>query len=571
MKNKEVAQIFRQIAEILQIQAENPFRIRAYFKAAQNIESLNRDIARLAEQDELENIPGVGVDLAEKIKEIITTGKLKFYEKLKKQIPPGLTFLMSVPGLGPKTAKLLYERLKIKNIFDLEKAASAHKISKLPGIKKKTEDNILRGIALIKRAKERMTLAQALTIAEEFVYPLSKLKQVQQIQAAGSLRRRKETVRDIDILVASAQAKKVMNVFTTLPQVKEILAVGSTKSSVLTKEEIQVDVRVVQPRSFGAALLYFTGSKQHNIKLRQLAIKKGFKINEYGLFKKNHWLAGKEEWQIYGRLGLGYIAPELREDTGEIEAGLKGELPQLFNLKDIQGDLHIHSQWSDGSQSIEDIVRSAQERGYKYCAICDHSQSTRIANGLNLDRLKNQIKTIHKLRKKFKQIFILTGSEVDIKSNGTLDFPDQILQELDVVIAAIHTGFRQTQEQLTKRLLCAMENKYVNIISHPSGRLLGQREPYALDMEKVLKMAAQTGTFIEINAFPIRLDLTDTNCRMAKQLGVKMAISTDAHKLEQLDYMYFGVTVARRGWLEKKDVVNTLPLDKFLQTLKQKR
>ncbi len=571
MENKKVAEIFREIAEILEIQGENPCRIRAYLRAAQHIESLGRDIAEIAQSGELEKIPGIGKDLAEKINEIVKTGKLKFYERLKDNIPEGLTLLMSVPGLGPKTAKLLYDKLKIKNIADLEKAARSHKISTLPGIKEKTEENILRGIALTKSAKERMPLAQALAVAEEFTKSLKKLKEVKQIEPAGSLRRRKETVRDIDILVTSSRPQRVMEVFTHLAEVKEVLAKGPTKSSVLTKEGVQVDIRVVRQKSFGAALLYFTGSKQHNIKLRQLAARKGWKINEYGVFKKNRWLAGKKEQDIFKMFKLPYICPELREDTGEIEAGFKGKLPQVIDLRDIRGDLHLHSKSSDGTSSIKDIAKAAQERGYSYIAICDHSQSIKIAGGLSIERLQKQNNLIRKLNRQFKKFRILTGSEVDIKSDGSLDYPDKILKELDVVVAAIHTGFKQSQAQLTARIMAAMENKYVNIIAHPSGRLLGQRQPYALDMEKVLKKAKATGTFMEINAFPDRLDLTDINCRRAKELGVKMVISTDAHMLEHLGYMYFGVTVARRGWLEKKDVVNTLPLEKFLRAIHQKR
>jgi len=568
MKNKEVAEIFRAIAEILEIQDENPFRIRAYLKAAQNIESLNRDIAVIAEKDELEDIPGIGEDLAEKIKEIIKSGKLKFYERLKKKVPHGITVLMSVPGLGPKTSRVLYEKLKIRSIRDLEKAALSHKISKLPGIKQKTEENILRGIALRRKAGERMLLSHAISTAEEFVQVLKRIKEVKQIEPAGSLRRKKETVRDIDILVTSAKPEKIMDVFTGLKQVKEVLAKGPTKSSILTKEGVQVDVRVVPPKSFGAALLYFTGSKEHNIKLRQLAQRKGLKINEYGVFRKDKWLCGKKEDEIFKKLNLPYICPELREDTGEIEAGLKDKLPHVVELADIKGDLHVHSQWSDGSFSIEEIARACRNKGYKYVAICDHSQGLKVAGGLSIERLKKQIALIRKLNRKFKGFRILTGSEVDIKSDGRLDYPDKILRELDIVIGAIHSGFKQSREQLTSRIIAAMENKYVNVIAHPSGRLLGHREPYSLNMEKVLKKAKETGTFMEINSFPERMDLTDINCRRAGEVGVRVAVSTDSHKLEHLDYMELGVSVARRGWLEKKDVLNTLSLEKLLKALK---
>jgi len=571
MKNKEVAEIFRQIAEILEIQNENPFRIRAYLKAAQSVESLSQDIAEAAQKNQLEKIPGIGKDLAQKINEIVKTGKLKFYKQLRNKIPKGLTLLMSVPGLGPKTARLLYDKLKIKSIRQLEKAARTHKISRLPGIKEKTEENILRGIALIKKAKERMPLAHALSVAAEFTQALKKLKEVKQVEPAGSLRRRKETVRDIDILVTSSRPKKIMDVFTELRQVKEVLSKGETKSSVLTEDGIQVDVRVVKPKSFGAALLYFTGSKEHNIKLRKLAVKKGWKVNEYGLFRKNKWLAGKTEEEIFKKFKLPFIIPELREDQGEIEAAFGGKLPKAIEIADIKGDLHIHSQWSDGTEKIEDIANSARRQGYKYIAITDHSQSIKIAGGLTIERLKKQIDLIHKLNKKLKGFRILAGSEVDIKSDGSLDYPDKILKELDMVIGAIHTGFKQSQEQLTRRIISAMDNRYVNIISHPSGRLLGRREAYALDMEKVLKKAKATGTFMEINTFPDRLDLIDVNCRRAKELGVKMAISTDSHKLEHLKFMPLGLSVARRGWLEKKDVINTLPLEKLLKLIRLKR
>ena len=571
MRNKEVAEVFRQIAEILEIQGENPFRIRAYLKAAQNIESLSRDIADLAEKDELEEIPGVGEDLAGKIKELLKSGKLKFYEQLKKRIPKGLTVLMSVPGLGPKTAKLLYDELKIKSIKGLEQAVRRHKISTLPGIKQKTEENILRGIALIKKSKQRMPLALAISAADEFVQPLKKLKEAKEVQPAGSLRRKKETVRDIDILVTSSKPQKIMDVFTALPQVKEVLAKGRTKSSILTTGGIQVDVRVVPQKSFGAALLYFTGSKQHNIKLRKLALKKGLKINEYGVFRKNKWLTGKTEEQIYKKFKLIFINPELREDTGEIEAALKGKLPKILEPENIKGDLHLHSQWSDGAASIEDIAKAARLRGYKYIAITDHSQSLKVAGGLSVEQLEKQINLIRKLNERFKGFRILAGAEVEIKSDGSLDYPDKILKNLDIVIAAVHTGFKQSRQQLTLRITRAMENSYINIIAHPSGRLIGQREPYALDMEAVLKKAVQTKTLMEISAFPSRLDLIDVNCRRARELGVKMVISTDGHTPEHLEYMHLGVSVARRGWLEKKDVVNTLSLEKLLKALKQKR
>lgn len=571
MRNKEVAGIFRDTGEILKIRGENPFRIRAYFKAARNIESLGQDVSEIAAQDKLAEIPGVGRDLAEKIKEILTTGKLGLLEGLQQDVPPGMTLLMTIPGIGPKTAALLYEKLKIKDIGELEQAALNHQISGLPGIKERTEENILRGIALRKKADERMLLSIAGAAADELVRALKQLKEVEQIEAAGSLRRGKETVRDIDILIASGHSAEIMRYFTGLEQVREVQACGPTKSSIITKEGIQVDVRVIEPESFGAALVYFTGSKEFNIKLRHLAQTRGMKINEYGVFKEDKRLAGETEAGIFRLLEFPYIVPELREDRGEIEAALAGKLPAFMELKDIKGDLHVHSQWSDGASSIEDIAARAKEKGYQYIAVTDHSQAIKIARGLSVDRLKEQIDSIRRLNKKWTGLQILAGSEVDIRSDGKLDYPDAVLKELDVVVAAIHTGFKQSEKQLTERMMAAMENRYVNIIAHPSGRLIGEREAYPLDMERILEKARETGTIMEINAFPQRLDLTDINCHRAKELGVKTAISTDAHILPQLDYMQLGVTTARRGWLEKKDAVNTLPLSDLLDIFHQKR
>lgn len=563
MKNQEIANIFRQIAQILEIKGENRFKIRAYERAAQNLESIPEDIEIFIRENRVRSIPGVGEDLEEKIKEIVKEGKLQFLEDLKKDIPKGLLEILNVPGIGPKTAKLLYDELKVRDIVMLQRMAQAGRIRKLPGMKEKTEENILRGIEFLKRGKDRMDLKTAIDVADSFVAELNKLKEIEKMDPAGSLRRMRDTVRDIDILVLSKKPEKVMGRFTGLPEVKNLLAKGPTKSSIVTKDGIQIDVRVIDRPSYGAALLYFTGSKAHNIRLRQIAIKKGYKLNEYGIFKKNKRIAGKTEEEMYKKLGLPYIPPELREDRGEIEAGIKGELPRLVERGDIKGDLHVHSSWSDGGSSIEDIVIKARKIGYEYIGITDHSQGLKIAGGLTKDDLKKKKKEIEGLNKKYKDIKILFGTEVDIDSEGNLDYPDGILKEMDIVIGAIHSGFKQPKEQLTRRIIKACRNKYVHIIAHPTGRLWGAREPYEIDLEEILKACKDTDTALEINSFPQRLDLNDVNCRMAKDSGVKVAINTDAHIADQLDMIEFGLSVARRGWLEKNDVINTLPFDEF--------
>lgn len=573
MKNREIAQIFYEMGEILEIKGDNPFKIRAYYKAAQNMESLTEDIEKVVQEDRLNELPGIGVKLALKIKEYVTTGKLRAYEKLKKKVPSGLIKILSVPGVGPKTAKLLYEELKIDSIEKLKKAAREHKISQLPHLKEKTEENILKGIELIKRGMERMPLGVALPLANEIVGALKKLPEVKEINPAGSLRRKKETIGDIDILITSTRPAKVMDVFTNLPCVSQVIAHGETKSSILTKEGIHVDVRVLNPRNYGAALQYFTGSKEHNIALRTLALKKGLKISEYGIFNKKSGkrLAGEKEEDIYKILGLSYIEPELRENQGEIEAAKANRLPKLIEESDIRGDLHIHSNWSDGSASIEKIVEAARKRGWEYIAICDHSKSLKIAGGLSDKELKEQIREIQKLNKRLKGFRVLAGIEVDILKDGTLDYSDELLRQLDFVVAAIHSGFKQSREQITKRIVKACENKWVDVIAHPTGRLLGERAPYEVDLDKVIKVAKQTGTFLEINAYPKRLDLNDIHSRKAKEGGVKISIGTDAHTLDQLDYMTIALTAARRGWLEKKDVLNTLPVDRLLKKLKRNK
>ncbi len=572
LKNLELSRIFEQVVRILKIKGENPFKIRAYEKIALVLENLPIDIETIYHQGGLSNIPGVGTGIAKKIEEFLTTGKLEYYEKLKETIPSGVIKLLDISEVGPKTAKLLYEQLDVDNIEKLEKAVKEHQIKDLPGMGEKSETNILRGIELYKRRKERFLLGLALPLAEDIIENLSRLEETNKISFAGSLRRKKETIGDIDILVTSQKPERIMKTFTSLPQVREILAEGPTKSSVITKDDIHVDVRVVEPISFGAALQYFTGSKAHNIRLRELALKRGLKINEYGVFdvKTDKRIAGEREEEIYRILNLLFIPPELREDRGEIEAAQENRLPELIEYSQIKGDLHLHTKWSDGAHTIRQMAEAAKRKGYKYIAITDHSQSLKFAGGLIEERLREQMEEIQKINQELDDFTILTGIEVDIKSDGSLDFSDEILIKLDLVIVAIHSGFKQESKIITERIIKAMQNKFVNIIAHPTGRLIGYREAYQVDVDKMMDIAVETGTILEINAYPERLDLNDVYCRMAKEKGVQVAIGTDAHNADGLVTMDLGVAVARRGWLEEKDIVNTLPLDKLFKRLKRK-
>lgn len=570
MKNQEIARIFNDIADLLEIKGENPFRIRAYRRAALNIESLTKNVAEIS-KDELMKVPGIGQDLAGKIEEYVRTGRLQAYEDLKKEVPEGLSMLLSVPSLGPKTAKLLFEKLKIKNLEDLEHFAREHKLIGLPGIKEKTEENILKGIEMLKRGMERQPLGKVLLIANDILEHLKKKVTINKISIAGSIRRWKDTIKDIDILATSQDPKAVMNAFVHLPHVKDVLMHGPTKSSVIIHERLQVDLRVVEEDSFGAALAYFTGSKAHNIRLREMAVKSGLKINEYGIFreKDDKKLGGKKEEDVYKILGLPFIPPELREDSGEIEAAIEGRLPNLVSLKDIKGDLHVHTKRSDGSHDFDELIEEAKKRGYEYIAITDHSKGLGIARGLSEERLIEEKREIDAINKKLKGFRLIAGVEVDIRSDGNMDFPDDVLKEMDIVVASIHSGFRQHKDQITKRMVSAMRNPYVSVIAHPTGRLIGEREPYDVDMDEILKVAKETGTAIEINAYPLRLDLNDIYARKAKEMGIPIVISTDTHITNQFDYMAYGVSIARRGWLEKKGVLNTLSYSSLIKELKK--
>lgn len=567
MTNQEIARIFNHIADILEIQGEIIFKVRAYQKAAETIANFAGDISNLSER-ELAELPGIGEAIAKKTRELVETGKLKYYEDLKKSEYAPLVELLQIQSVGPKHARLFYDRLGVKSVSDLEKAAKQGKIRNLPGMGEKTEENILKGISALRKHKERIPIGEILPKVEEIFAELKKLKETKQALIAGSLRRFKETIGDADILIASEKAKPIMDAFVKLPQVSRVLSQGETKSSVVTKDGFQVDLRVVEPDSFGAAAHYFTGSKAHNVKIRTMAVRKGIKVNEYGIFRGKRKIASKTEEEVYKVFGMQWVPPEIREDWGEIELALKHKIPTLVELKDIKGDLQMHSTWSDGWNSIEEMAEAGKECGYEYIAITDHSPTLGITKGLTEDRVYKQIEEIKKINKKLENFRILTGIEVDVRENGQLDLPNSVLKELDIVVASIHTKFNLPKEQMTKRIIKALENEVVDILGHPTGRLLGKREPFEFDMGKIIEAAKANKKVLELNGCPDRLDLTDIYLKQAKEKGVKIVISTDSHKnLHLKEWMRYGVGMARRGWLEKKDVVNTLTLDKFLKFL----
>jgi DNA polymerase (family 10) len=565
MKNFEVARLLDLMGDVLELRGENPFRIRAYRRAAQNVESLTEDVEVVAREERLDDVPGIGKDLAGKIVEYLETGKVKEIEVAKRGIPRGVIELLNVPGVGPKTVKLLYEREGIRSIARLEALARAGKLRGLPGIQARTEENILKGIAVVRGGQERMPLGKALPLAEELATGLRRVPGVGRVEVAGSIRRRKETIGDIDLLAVSARPARAIEAFVHLPQAAEVLEAGGTKAAIRHREGIQVDLRVVGPESFGAALAYFTGSKQHNIRLRELGVKRGLRISEYGVFrqKSGRRIAGATEEQVYNTVGLPWIPPELREDAGEIEAAAGGRLPVLVRVEDIRGDLHCHTKASDGAHTIDALVHAALARGYEYVAVTDHSASTRVARGLSRGDVRVHVRRIRAAERRHPGIRVLAGAECDIRADGSLDYPDELLAELDLVVAAVHSMFKQPRVEMTRRMCRALANPHVDVLAHPTGRLLGTRAPVDVDMERVLRTAQRHGTAVEINAQPSRLDLNDRHARRAHALGVRVAIDTDTHVLDQLACMPLGVAVARRAWLEKSEVVNTWPVRKL--------
>jgi len=565
MKNKELADLFEKMADILEFKGENPFKISAYRKASRIIGDLTQDIEEIAEQGGLKNIPGIGEGMAQKVVEYLKTGKISRFEEVKKGVPDELIAIMDIPGMGPKTLALIHKERGINNLSQLEKAVEDSSLTDLPGMGEKKIENIKRGIQLLKQSKGRMNLGVAFPVAKRIVETLRQKTGSKKIEWAGSLRRMKENIGDIDILATGLDKEKIIQAFIHLPEVKEVLASGETKASVIVERGTQIDLRVVEEDSYGAALQYFTGSKGHNIHLRGIAKAKGIKINEYGVFKGKKKIGGKEEKDVYRSLGMDWIEPELREDRGEIEAAQKGRLPKLVEETEIKGDLHVHSKWSDGTSSIEEIARAALKKSYQYVAICDHSKSLKIAHGLDESRLMEQIEEIDRINEKMKGFQILKGSEVDILSDGKLDLPEIILEKLDIVIGAIHSGFKQDKVKMTRRIIRALENPYIHILAHPSGRLLGARDPYEVEIEELMEAAKKYGKALEINAYFERLDLDDIHCRKAKEMGIRVAIGTDSHHLDQMWMMSLGVAVAKRGWLETKDILNTLSLKEILK------
>ena len=571
MKNREVAGLLYEMAELLELHAENRFKIIAFSKAARAIESLPEDISVVCKEKRLQSIPGVGKAIAQKVEEYLKTGQIEAHLELLAKTPPGLVKLLQISGLGPKTVFLLHEKLNITNLEELEKAAREHRIRRLPRMGPTRETNILRSIERYKKRSTRILYSTAEPIVSDILAYLQGMQGLEHITAAGSFRRAKETVGDIDILATASRPEEIVAAFVRMPLVEEVLAQGPTKASVIVQETIQVDLRIVEHQSFGTVLQYFTGSKEHNVRLRQLALNLGYSLSEYSLTRlaDSRDLFFDREEDVYSALGLPYIPPEMREDHGEIEAALQGKLPRLLEQKDMRGDLHVHSDWSDGRATILEMAHGALDRGYEYIALCDHSPTIGIAGGLTPETLEQKIEAIAAANEELDGITVLAGTEVDIKANGNLDYADDLLARCDVVVASLHMGAQQNERAITGRLISAMENENVDIIGHPTGRIIDQREPYDLDMQAVLQAAARTNTALEINSHPSRLDLSDVNAKAAKEMGIKISINSDAHDVEQLLNMKYGVNVARRAWLEKKDVLNALSLKELLSVLKR--
>jgi DNA polymerase (family 10) len=574
MKNQELAKIFYATADYLRM--ENiAFKPAAYRRAALSLENLEEDIEKIYKErglKGLEEIPGVGKNIALKIVEYLKTGKIKYYEKFKKKTPLNLEEIISVEGMGPKRAKILYQKLRIKNLEDLEKAAKSHQIAPLFGFGEKAEKNILEGIEFLKRSKGRFLLGRIMPTAREITERLKSLKEIEQISLAGSIRRMKETIGDVDILAVSKNPKKVMDFFVSQPEVVKIWGKGLTKSSVRVKDGFDIDLRIVPAKSYGSALQYFTGSKEHNIATRKIAVEKGLKLNEYGVFRGKKMIAGRTEEEVYQAIGLSWIPPEMRMNKGEIEAVLEGKLPKIIGYGDIQGDLHCHSKWNGGAYSIKQMAETAQEMGYRYLGISDHTQFLKIEHGLNEQQLSQQRKEIEKLNSKFQILNsgfqVIQGAEVNILNNGLVDISDKTLKKLDYVIAGIHSNLKMNRDKMTARLIKAMKNPEINIISHPTGRIIQHRDEYQIDFEKVLRAAKEFKVILEINSSPDRLDLKDIYIRRAKEVGVKMIINTDSHHKDHLRFIEYGISQARRGWAEKEDIINTQPLKKLIEFFK---
>ncbi|MBD3157930.1 MAG: DNA polymerase/3'-5' exonuclease PolX [Candidatus Lokiarchaeota archaeon] len=568
-KNQEVAEMLKEIGLLLEIKGANKWKIRAYKRATRAITSHGEDVQSVDARGELTEIPGIGDAIAEKISSYLDSGVVPELEKLRAEIPVAVMQLEAIPGVGPKTIKLVYDELGVNDLDSMEEAARTGRIAELKGMGTKTEQQILDGIALVRSGLGRTLLADALPYAEQLIDYLKKLPEVSEIALAGSIRRKRETVHDVDILVSADDAEMVMNAFVEFEYVQEVIAHGTTKSSVRLDNALQIDLRIIPAESFGAGLQYFTGSVDHNVRVRSIAQSKNMLLNEYGLFQNEVKVAGDDERAVYGELGLPFIPPELREDKGEIEAAQENHLPNLITLEDVRGDLHSHTDQSDGSNTIHEMLEAADEIGYDYYCVSDHTQSLAIANGMDEGRLLKRIDEVDEINDSGRYgLTVLKGAEVDILEGGLLDIRDDVLEQLDVVTVSIHSRMKDDKETMTQRVCKALENKHVHMLGHPTGRLLLKRSGYEIDLDAVLEVARQNNVAMELNALPRRLDLNPGNLRAAKRIGVKIAINTDAHKIAHLNNMKYGVFQARRGWIEPDDVLNTFTLEELRQTLK---
>jgi DNA polymerase (family X) len=573
MKNAEISELFSEMADIMEILGDDRFRINSYRKVARVIADMPTDIEEMLTTGKLAETPGIGKSSLAKIEEFIKTGLISAHQELLTKIPQKLLQLLKIPGMGPKGVKAVYENLKVKSIADLKTAIETGKLAELDGFGDKKAAIIAKGIEFLAKSSGRIRLDQAFNAATIVMNFLDCVEGVEKIAYAGSLRRCAETIGDVDILVTAKNGREIIDSFVKAEFVQEVLAAGDTKGAVIVKNDscpVQVDVRVVEDKSFGAALQYFTGSKQHNVRLREIAVKAGLKLNEYGLYRGKKMIAGATEEEIYKKLGMDYVEPMLREDRGEIEAAQKHKLPQLVRLEDIKGDLHMHTTASDGSCELEELVETAKSKGYQYICITDHSPFVAIAQGLSAARLNKQIEKIRKFNDKLKGFTVLVGTEVDILADGSLDYDNKLLEELDFVIGSIHSRMAGDRNTITARVLKAMDNPNLDCIGHPTGRLIGEREPMDIDMQAVIEHATKTQTALEVSSNPYRLDLKDVHCKLAVEAGVKLVINTDTHKLHQLDYMPFGVATAGRGWATKADVLNAWPLSRLKEWLAQK-
>ncbi|WP_456403476.1 DNA polymerase/3'-5' exonuclease PolX [Hydrogenimonas sp.] len=570
LSNSEIADLFNQMADLLEIKGENPFKVRAYRNAARTVQNLGKSLDELVKGGmDLTKLPGIGADLSEAIRQILQTGKFSKLEALKKELPEGLDRLLAIEGLGPKRIRQLYDAFGITSLEALAQKAESGEIYTLKGFGPKLVEKILKGVRMAKKAGHRFRFDIARPFAEELRTYLKGFEGVIQVEVAGSYRRKKETVGDLDILVVAENWDDVSEWFVKFEKVREVVSKGPTRSTVILRNDLQVDLRSVAEESYGSALHYFTGSKAHNIKIRKMATRRGWKINEYGIFEGKKRLGGESEEQLYALMGMAYIEPELREDRGEVEAALKGRLPKLVELRDIRGDLHTHSKWTDGHATIRQMAEAAKERGYDYIAVTDHSRHLTVAKGLDEKRIRKQWEEIDALNEELKGITILKGIECDILEDGSMDLPDSILQELDLVLGAVHYRFNLSKKAQTRRVVKAMQNPFFHILAHPTGRIIGHRNAYELDMGEIFRACRGEGVALEINAQPERLDLDDIHAKAAKEEGILLSIATDAHDTMSLGFMTYGVNQARRGWIEAKDLLNSRPLKELKEILKR--